>query len=161
MKNKENIYKNFNEKENNDELENSIIINNDEYGRINDLLSSSSKGPINNFNQYLNNCLNSKNIKDQIKINNRTIPVEEQNKDKKNKIKINNSKKFKKQFELSTKNIKSIFPKISEDIYTKFKSKKNNEVGDISKIKEDIYNKIALNQYIGEYQEKEKEKKKN
>ena len=55
---------------------------------------------------------------------------------------------MKKYLDISKKNGKSVFIKISEDIYTKFKSKPNKEVRDINKMEEDAYNKMTSEPYI-------------
>ena len=74
-----------------------------------------------------------------------------ENKNKLKKMKVYQKKKhlkIKKYLEASKKNGKSIFIKISEDIYTKFKSKPNKEVRDIIKMEEDAYNKMTSDPYI-------------
>jgi hypothetical protein len=77
------------------------------------------------------------------------VSLDNQNKFKKCKLqpKKQNSK-MKKYLDVSKKNGKSIFPKISEDIYTQFKSKPNKEVRDINKMEEDAYNKMTSDPYI-------------
>ena len=50
--------------------------------------------------------------------------------------------------DISKINGKSVFIKISEDYYTKFKAKPNKEGRDIIKLEEDIYNKMTTEQYL-------------
>ena len=90
-------------------------------------------------------------------IKDENISLDNQNQFKKYKIqqKKQNSK-MKKYLDVSKKNGKSIFPKISEDIYTQFKSKPNKEVRDINKMEEDAYNKMTSDQYILTCKNKEK-----
>ena len=55
---------------------------------------------------------------------------------------------------------KSVFIYLSEDIYTKFKSKPNKEVRDIYKTEEDAYNKMTSDPYIQTCENKENNKNK-
>ena len=62
--------------------------------------------------------------------------------------------------DIPKKNGKSVFIKISEDIYTKLKSKPNKEVRDIYKTEEDAYNKMTSDPYILNCENKENIKNK-
>jgi hypothetical protein len=94
---------------------------------------------------------------------NSTIP-----KNKNSKKKLKYKKKSKKKDNLNLKNFldvpkkhgKSVFLKISEDIYTKLKSKPNKEVRDINKTEEDAYNKMTSDPYIRTCENKENTKNK-
>ena len=168
MQNKTNININYEEKENDDD-DNPVINNNDEFGTVNDLISKPNNKSIGNINKIEYHRAKSKNINDGFKINtpiaklgtphmnlyslllqgDENISLDNQNQFKKYKIqqKKQNSK-MKKYLDVSKKNGKSIFPKISEDIYTQFKSKPNKEVRDINKMEEDAYNKMTSDPYI-------------
>lgn len=82
---------------------------------------------------------------------------------KKSKKKIGTFKEnlnIKNFLEISKKNGKSVFLKISEDIYTKLKSKPNKEIRDINKTEEDAYNKMTSDPYIRTCENKENLKNK-
>ena len=100
---------------------------------------------------------------------NSTIP--KKNSKKKLKYKKKSKKKAKNNFnkdnlnlknflDVPKKNGKSVFLKISEDIYTKLKSKPNKEVRDINKTEEDAYNKMTSDPYIRTCENKENTKNK-
>ena len=80
-------------------------------------------------------------------------------KSKKNTKNINNNN-VQKYLDALRKKGKSVFIKISEDIYTKFKSKPNKEVRDIYKTEEDAYNKMTSDPYIQTCENKENNKNK-
>ena len=158
----------FEEKENEEE-ESPIITNNDEFGTVNELLSKPNNKSSCNLNKLECQVEKPKNINETSKVNtpltklgrphmnvysillegNDNVSLDNQNKFKKCKLqpKKQNSK-IKKYLDVSKKNGKSIFPKISEDIYTQFKSKPNKEVRDINKMEEDAYNKMTSDPYI-------------
>ena len=73
---------------------------------------------------------------------------------------ISNNSNVKKILDASKNNGKSVFLKISEDIYTKLKSKPNKEVRDIYKTEEDAYNKMTSDPYIRTCKNKENVKNK-
>ena len=158
----------FEEKENEEE-ESPIITNNDEFGTVNELLSKPNNKSSCNLNKIECQVEKPESINETSKVNtpltklgrphmnvysillegNDNLSLDNQNKLKKCKLqpKKQNSKK-KKYLDVSKKNGKSIFPKISEDIYTQFKSKPNKEVRDINKMEEDAYNKMTSDPYI-------------
>ena len=67
---------------------------------------------------------------------------------------FNDNINFKNFLDLSRKG-KSVFLKISEDTFTKLKSKPNKEVRDINKTEEDAYNKMTSEPYIRTCENKE------
>ena len=169
MQNKTNINISCSEEEENEEDDNPIITNNDEFGTVNDLPSKPNNKSICNLNKLEHHRAKSKKINDEFKINtpitkfgtphinlyslllqgDDNISLENKNKLKKWKIKQKKqNSKIKKYLDVSKKNGKSVFIKISEDIYTKFKSKPNKEVRDIIKMEEDAYNKMTSDPYI-------------
>ena len=169
MQNKTNINISYSEEEENEEDENPIITNNDEFGTVNDLPSKPNNKSICNINKLEHHRAKSKKLNDEFKINtpiakfgtphmnlyslllqgDDNISLENKNKLKKWKIKQKKqNSKIKKYLDVSKKNGKSVFIKISEDIYTKFKSKPNKEVRDINKMEEDAYNKMTSDPYI-------------
>jgi hypothetical protein len=169
MQNKTNINISYSEEEENEEDDNPIITNNDEFGTVNDLPSKPNNKSICNLNKLEHHRAKSKKLNDEFKINtpiakfgtphmnlyslllqgDDNISLENKNKLKKWKIKQKKqNSKIKKYLDVSKKNGKSVFIKISEDIYTKFKSKPNKEVRDINKMEEDAYNKMTSDPYI-------------
>ena len=169
MQNQTNINISYSEEEENEEDENPIITNNDEFGTVNDLPSKPNNKSICNINKLEHHRAKSKKLNDEFKINtpiakfgtphmnlyslllqgDDNISLENKNKLKKWKIKQKKqNSKIKKYLDVSKKNGKSVFIKISEDIYTKFKSKPNKEVRDINKMEEDAYNKMTSDPYI-------------
>ena len=169
MHNNTNINITYSEDEENEDEESPVITNNDEFGTINDLPQKIANKSISNLNKLEHHRAKSKKINENFKINtpktklgiphmnlyslllqeNDNLSLDNKNKIKKCKIKQKkqNSKK-KKYLDISKKNGKSVFIKISEDIYTKFKSKPNKEVRDINKMEEDAYNKMTSDPYI-------------
>mgnify|MGYP006873036622 CR=1 FL=1 len=169
MQNKTSVNITYFEEKENEEEESPIITNNDEFGTVNELLSKPNNKSSSNLNKLECPVEKPKNINETSKINtpltklgrphmnvysiflegNDNVSLDNQNKIKKCKIqpKKQNSK-IKKYLDVSKKNGKSIFPKISEDIYTQFKSKPNKEVRDINKMEEDAYNKMTSDPYI-------------
>ena len=81
-------------------------------------------------------------------------------KSKKKAKNFNDNINLKNFLDVSKKNGKSVFLKISEDIYTKLKSKTNKEVRDINKTEEDAYNKMTSDPYIRTCKNKENVKNK-
>jgi len=81
-------------------------------------------------------------------------------KSKKKAKNFNDNINLKNFLDVSKKNGKSVFLKISEDIYTKLKSKTNKEVRDINKTEEDAYNKMTSDPYIRTCENKENIKNK-
>ena len=169
MQNQTNINISYSEEEENEEDESPIITNNDEFGTVNDLPSKPNNKSICNINKLEHHRAKSKKLNDEFKINtpiakfgtphmnlyslllqgDDNISLENKNKLKKWKIKQKKqNSKIKKYLDVSKKNGKSVFIKISEDIYTKFKSKPNKEVRDINKMEEDAYNKMTSDPYI-------------
>ena len=169
MQNKTNINISYSEEEENEEEESPIITNNDEFGTVSDLPSKPNNKSICNINKHEHHRAKSKKLNDGFKINtpiakfgtphmnlyslllqgDDNISLENKNKLKKWKIKQKKqNSKIKKYLDVSKKNGKSVFIKISEDIYTKFKSKPNKEVRDINKMEEDAYNKMTSDPYI-------------
>lgn len=169
MQNKTSVNITYFEEKENEEEESPIITNNDEFGTVNELLSKSNNKSSCNLNKLECPVEKPKSINETSKMNtpltklgrphmnvysiflegNDNVSLDNQNKFKKCKLqpKKQNSK-MKKYLDVSKKNGKSIFPKISEDIYTQFKSKPNKEVRDINKMEEDAYNKMTSDPYI-------------
>ena len=169
MQNKTSVNITYFEEKENEEEESPIITNNDEFGTVNELLSKPNNKSSCNLNKLECPVEKQKGINETSKINtpltklgrphmnvysifiegNDNVSLDNQNKYKKCKLqpKKQNSK-MKKYLDVSKKNGKSIFPKISEDIYTQFKSKPNKEVRDINKMEEDAYNKMTSDPYI-------------
>ena len=169
MQNKTSVNITYFEEKENEEEESPIITNNDEFGTVNELLSKPNNKSSCNLNKLECPVEKPKSINETSKINtpltklgrphmnvysifiegNDNVSLDNQNKFKKCKLqpKKQNSK-MKKYLDVSKKNGKSIFPKISEDIYTQFKSKPNKEVRDINKMEEDAYNKMTSDPYI-------------
>lgn len=169
MQNKTSVNITYFEEKENEEEESPIITNNDEFGTVNELLSKPNNKSSCNLNKLECPVEKQKTANETSKINtpltklgrphmnvysiflegNDNASLDNQNKFKKCKIqpKKQNSK-MKKYLDVSKKNGKSIFPKISEDIYTQFKSKPNKEVRDINKMEEDAYNKMTSDPYI-------------
>ena len=172
MKNKANIYSSY-EKEDNENDDGPIIVNNSEFCSVKDLISNKNGKTINttnNVNRLEHNRAKSKKLNNFYKINTPTtkccsskmnlysliLQSEDNNSiDDKLKVKIFNinkksqNQKIKKYIDVSKKdNRKPVFTKISEDMYLKFKSKPNKEIRDINKMEEDAYNKMTSDQYI-------------
>ena len=171
MNNKTNINISYSNDDENEEDESPIITNNDEFGTVNDLPQKTNNKSIENIDKLEHHRAKSKKLKENFKINTpkTKLPVPHMNLyslllngddnlciDNKNKIKKCKIKQKKKNSNIKKyyrciKNGKSIFIKISEDIYTKFKSKPNKEVRDIIKMEEDAYNKMTSDPYIDTY----------
>lgn len=170
MQNNTNINITYSDEEENEDDENPIINNNDEFGMINEPSQKPNNKSICNINKLEHHRAKSKKINENFKINTPKtkfggIPhmnlyslllqgddnLSQDNKNKIKKCRIKQKKqnsKMKKYLDISKKNGKSVFIKISEDIYTKFKSKPNKEVRDINKMEEDAYNKMTSEPYI-------------
>ena len=169
MQNNTNINITYSEEEENEEDESPIINNNDEFGIVNEVPQKQNNKSICNINKLEHHRAKSKKINDNFKINTPktklgiphmnlyslllkeedNISLDNKNKLKKCKIKQKKqNSKMKKNIDTSKKNGKSVFIKISEDIYTKFKSKPNKEVRDINKMEEDAYNKMTSEDYL-------------
>ena len=169
MQNISNINTTYSAEEENDEDESPIINNNDEFVIVNEFPQKQNNKSICNINKLEHHRAKSKKINENFKINTPKtkfgIPhmnfyslllqgddnLSLDNKNKLKKCKINQKKqnsKMKNYLDISKKNGKSAFIKISEDIYTKFKSKPNKEVRDINKMEEDAYNKMTSELYI-------------
>ena len=102
---------------------------------------------INNNNNLYNLLLNGENkpVKNK-KALTKKLKFKKKSKKKTNIFTDNlNLKNF---LELSKRKGKSVFLKISEDTFTKLKSKPNKEVRDINKTEEDAYNKMTSDPYI-------------
>ena len=169
MKNNSNMNITCSDEEENEDESNQIINNNDEFGTISELPQKPINKSICNINKIEHHRAKSKKINENYKINTPktkfgiphmnlyslllqgedNLSLDEKNKYKKGKIKPKKqNSKVKKYLDTSKKNGKSVFIKISEDIYTKFKSKPNKEVRDINKMEEDAYNKMTSDPYI-------------
>ena len=169
MQNNTNINITYSDEEENEEDESPIINNNDEFGIVNEVPQKQNNKSICNINKLEHHRAKSKKINDNFKINTPktklgiphmnlyslllkeedNISLDNKNKLKKCKIKQKKqNSKMKKNLDTSKKNGKSVFIKISEDIYTKFKSKPNKEVRDINKMEEDAYNKMTSEDYL-------------
>ena len=169
MQNNTNLNISFSEDEENEEDESPIITNIDEFGTINDLPQKSINKSIGNISKLEHHRAKSKKINENFKITtpktkfgiphmnlyslllqgDGNLSLDNKNKLKKCKIKQKKqNSKIKKYLDISKKNGKSVFIKISQDIYTKFKSKPNKEVRDINKMEEDAYNKMTSDPYI-------------
>jgi hypothetical protein len=169
MQNNTNINISYSGNEEKEEDESPIITNNDEFGTINDLPQNDKNKNIANMNKLEHHRAKSKKINENFRINtpktklgiphmnlyslllqdNDNLSLDNKNIIKKCKIKKKKqNSKMKKYLDVSKKNGKSVFIKISEDMYTKFKSKPNKEVRDINKMEEDAYNKMTSETYI-------------
>ena len=169
MQNNSNINTTYSAEEENEEDESPIINNNDEFGIVNEFPQKQNNKSICNINKLEHHRAKSKKINENFKINtpktkfgiphmnfyslllqgDDNLSLDNKNKLKKCKIKQKKqNSKMKNYLDISKKNGKSIFIKISEDIYTKFKSKPNKEVRDINKMEEDAYNKMTSDPYI-------------
>ena len=169
MQNNTNINISYSDDEEKEEDESPIITNNDEFGTFNDLRQNDTNKSIINFNKLEHHRAKSKKINENFRINtpktklgiphmnlyslllqdNDNLSLDNKNIIKKCKIKKKKqNSKMKKYLDVSKKTGKSVFIKISEDMYTKFKSKPNKEVRDINKMEEDAYNKMTSETYI-------------
>ena len=169
MNNNTNINITYSDDDENEEDESPIITNNDEFGTVNDLPQKTNNKSIGNNNKLEHHRAKSKKLNENFKINtpktklaiphmnlyslllqgDDNIIIDNKNKNKKGKIKQKKqNSNLKKYYRCIKKNGKSVFIKISEDIYTKFKSKPNKEVRDIIKMEEDAYNKMTSELYI-------------
>ena len=181
MHNNTNINISYSEEEEIEDDESPIITNNDEFGTVNDLPKKVANKSITNINKLEHHRAKSKKINENFRINtpktkfgiphmnlyslllqdNDNLSLDNKNKLKKCKVKQKKqNSKIKKYLDVSEKNGKSIFIKISEDIYTKFKSKPNKEVRDINKMEEDAYNKMTSDPYIQTCKDRENLKNK-
>ena len=169
MQNNTNINISYSDDEEKEEDESPIITNNDEFRTFNDLRQNDTNKSIINFNKLEHHRAKSKKINENFRINtpktklgiphmnlyslllqdNDNLSLDNKNIIKKCKIKKKKqNSKMKKYLDVSKKTGKSVFIKISEDMYTKFKSKPNKEVRDINKMEEDAYNKMTSETYI-------------
>ena len=173
-----------------DQEETAIITNIDEFCAVNELQPNSSKNITNKLPQFQQHRIQPKKIPEPYKIsspiknisnphmnlyslllNGENNPVKKSKKILKKKLKIkkkstkkgkyfDHNQNIKKFLDISKKNGKSVFLKISEDIYTKLKSKPNKEIRDINKTEEDAYNKMTSDPYIQTCENKENLKNK-
>ena len=173
-----------------DEEETAIITNIDEFCTINELQNSSKNvtNKLPPFPQHrvqpkkipepykisspIQNITNPHMNLYSLLLNGENNPVKKSKKIIKKKLKMkkkstkkgnnygNLSHNVKKFLDISKKNGKSVFLKISEDIYTKLKSKPNKEIRDINKTEEDAYNKMTSDPYLQTCENKENIKNK-
>ena len=176
MQNNTNINITCSEEEENEEEESPIINNTDEFETVSEIPQKPNNKSICNINKLEHHRAKSKKINENFIINtpkaklgiphmnlyslllpeDENLSLDDKNKFKKCKIKQKkHNSKIKKFLDVSKKNGKSVFIKISEDIYTKFKSKPNKEVRDINKMEEDAYNKMTSELYIETCQNRE------
>ena len=186
MQNNTNINLTNSEEDLSDKEETGIITNVDEFCSLNDLQISTSKSNITrpNIISHLTYQNQPKKLNEPYKISSplenidthpmslyalllngeggyNTIQNKKTLKKKLNKkLKNFNNSNIKKYLDVSKKKGKSVFIKISEDIYRKFKSKPNKEVRDINKTEEDAYNKMTTDNYIKACENKENIKNK-
>ena len=153
MKNKANIYSSY-EKEDNENDDGPIIVNNSEFCSVKDLISNKNGKTINatnNVNKLEHNRAKSKKLNNFYKIN---TPTTKCCSSKMNLYSLilqsedNNSIDDKLKVKIFNINKKSQNQKIKKDMYLKFKSKPNKEIRDINKMEEDAYNKMTSDQYI-------------
>ena len=189
MQNKTNIDIDYSDEDISDKDETGIITNIDEFCTINELQSNPKNNPTNNkISQLQHHRAQTKKIGEPFKISSPMQVINtphmnlfsfllnnDNNNDKykkvsKKKIKVkkkfgkknysNNNSNINKFLDESKNNGKSVFLKISEDIYSKLKSKPNKEVRDIYKTEEDAYNKMTSDPYIRTCKNKENVKNK-
>ena len=189
MQNKTNIDIDYSDEDISDKDETGIITNIDEFCTINELQSNPKNNPTNNkVSQLQHHRAQTKKIGEPFKISSPMQVINtphmnlfsfllnnDNNNDKykkasKKKIKVkkkfgkknysNNNSNVNKFLDESKNNGKSVFLKISEDIYSKLKSKPNKEVRDIYKTEEDAYNKMTSDPYIRTCKNKENVKNK-
>ena len=189
MQNKTNIDIDYSDEDISDKEETGIITNIDEFCTINELQSNPKNNPTNNkISQLQHHRAQTKKIGEPFKISSPMQVINtphmnlfsfllnnDNNNDKykkvsKKKIKVkkkfgkknysNNNSNVNKFLDESKNNGKSVFLKISEDIYSKLKSKPNKEVRDIYKTEEDAYNKMTSDPYILTCKNKENVKNK-
>ena len=180
MDNNTNINISYSDDDEKEEDESPIITNNDEFGTVNDLPQKENNKSIENVNKLEHHRAKSKKLNENSKINipktklpiphmnlyslllhgDDNLYIDNKNKIKKCKIKQKKQNPNIKKYYRCIKNGKSVFIKISEDIYTKFKSKPNKEVRDIIKMEEDAYNKMTSEPYINAWEDKENLKNK-
>ena len=180
MNNNTNINISYSDDDEKEEDESPIINNNDEFGAVNDLPQKENNKSIENVNKLEHHRAKSKKLNENYKINtpktklpiphmnlyslllhgDDNLYIDNKNKIKKCKIKQKKQNPNIKKYYRCIKNGKSVFIKISEDIYTKFKSKPNKEVRDIIKMEEDAYNKMTSEPYINAWEDKENLKNK-
>ena len=189
MQNKTNIDIDYSDEDISDKDETGIITNIDEFCTINELQSNPKNNPTNNkISQLQHHRAQTKKIGEPFKISSPMQVINtphmnlfsfllnnDNNNDKykkasKKKIKVkkkfgkknysNNNSNVNKFLDESKNNGKSVFLKISEDIYSKLKSKPNKEVRDIYKTEEDAYNKMTSDPYIRTCKNKENVKNK-
>ena len=188
MQNNTNVDLAYPDEDNSDKEETAIITNIDEFCTINELQPNPSNNPPNKISQQQHQQTQTKKLEEPYKISSPMQAMNtpqmnlysfllnnDNNKVKNKKIsrkKLKMNKKFVKKKDLynnnnvkkfldeSKNNGKSVFLKISEDIYTKLKSKPNKEVRDIYKTEEDAYNKMTSDPYIRTCKNKENVKNK-
>ena len=188
MHNNTNVDIAYPDEDNSDKEETAIITNIDEFCTINELQLNPSNNPPNKISQQQHQLTQTKKLEEPYKISSPMQAMNtpqmnlysfllnnDNNKVKNKKIsrkKLKMNKKFVKKKDLynnnnvkkfldeSKNNGKSVFLKISEDIYTKLKSKPNKEVRDIYKTEEDAYNKMTSDPYIRTCKNKENVKNK-
>ena len=188
MQNNTNVDIAYPDEDNSDKEETAIITNIDEFCTINELQPNPSNNPPNKISQQQHQLTQTKKLEEPYKISSPMQAMNtpqmnlysfllnnDNNKVKNKKIsrkKLKMNKKFVKKKDLynnnnvkkfldeSKNNGKSVFLKISEDIYTKLKSKPNKEVRDIYKTEEDAYNKMTSDPYIRTCKNKENVKNK-
>ena len=188
MQNNTNVDLAYPDEDNSDKEETAIITNIDEFCTINELQPNPSNNPPNKISQQQHQLTQTKKLEEPYKIsspmqamntpqmnlysfllNNDNNTVKNKKISRK-KLKMNkkfvkkkdlyNNNNVKKFLDESKNNGKSVFLKISEDIYTKLKSKPNKEVRDIYKTEEDAYNKMTSDPYIRTCKNKENVKNK-
>ena len=188
MHNNTNVDIAYPDEDNSDKEETAIITNIDEFCTINELQPNPSNNPPNKISQQQHQLTQTKKLEEPYKIsspmqamntpqmnlysfllNNDNNTVKNKKISRK-KLKMNkkfvkkkdlyNNNNVKKFLDESKNNGKSVFLKISEDIYTKLKSKPNKEVRDIYKTEEDAYNKMTSDPYIRTCKNKENVKNK-
>ena len=188
MQNNTNVDIAYPDEDNSDKEETAIITNIDEFCTINELQPNPSNNPPNKISQQQHQQTQTKKLEEPYKIsspmqamntpqmnlysfllNNDNNTVKNKKISRK-KLKMNkkfvkkkdlyNNNNVKKFLDESKNNGKSVFLKISEDIYTKLKSKPNKEVRDIYKTEEDAYNKMTSDPYIRTCKNKENVKNK-
>ena len=188
MQNNTNVDIAYPDEDNSDKEETAIITNIDEFCTINELQPNPLNNPPNKISQQQHQLTQTKKLEEPYKIsspmqamntpqmnlysfllNNDNNTVKNKKISRK-KLKMNkkfvkkkdlyNNNNVKKFLDESKNNGKSVFLKISEDIYTKLKSKPNKEVRDIYKTEEDAYNKMTSDPYIRTCKNKENVKNK-
>ena len=188
MHNNTNVDIAYPDEDNSDKEETAIITNIDDFCTINELQPNPPNNPPNKISQQQHQRTQTKKLEEPYKIsspmqamntpqmnlysfllNNDNNTVKNKKISRK-KLKMNkkfvkkkdlyNNNNVKKFLDESKNNGKSVFLKISEDIYTKLKSKPNKEVRDIYKTEEDAYNKMTSDPYIRTCKNKENVKNK-